>query len=78
MQALWRFAWERFKVITSVVGDINARVISWLFYFTILVPFALISRFTGDPLRTHIEKQPSYWMDRTLVPTDLDSAKRQG
>jgi hypothetical protein len=46
-----------------------------LFYFTILAPFGLISLFFSDPFR---EKAKPQWFSREPVPTDLDSAKRQG
>lgn len=68
--------WDRLKIIASIVGDLQARVIVTIFYFTILVPFGLISRLTSDPLRRRVESIT--WLERSPLPTDLESAKRQG
>lgn len=76
MRELIDEAWERFKVIAAIVGDGNARAISILFYFTVLVPFGLISIFFTDPLR--IKNNTPQWIDREPVPSDLESAKEQG
>lgn len=86
MRELWQIAWHRFNVILSVVSDANARAISVLFYFTILVPFGLGSRLFSDPLRQKTiqdeQGQPQHagwaWLERDPLPTDIDSARRQG
>jgi hypothetical protein len=69
-------AWQRFGIITSIIGDFQGRVIATLFYFTVLVPFGLGSRIMSDPMK--IRSQGSQWLDRDEVANDLDSAKRQG
>lgn len=76
MRKLFDEAWERFKIIGAIVGDGNARVISLVFYFTVLVPFGIIARLFTDPL--HLKQSEPRWIDRESVPTDLDSAKEQG
>lgn len=76
---IWRLAWSRFNLIASVIGDVQGRGLVMLFYFTILVPFALISRFTNDHLRLrsfHTD-QPK-WLDRPPTDDNLDSAREQG
>lgn len=79
MKATLRLAWDRFNLVASVIGDVQGRVIAVGFYFTILVPFGLISRFTGDPLRLHLARSSAcHWLDREPVPDDLDSARQQG
>lgn len=86
MRELWDIAWHRFNIISSVVGDANARVISVLFYFTILVPFGIGSRLMSDPMRIKpVQKADgkSYpagheWAKRDPIPTDIDSARLQG
>lgn len=75
MNDLTKIAWHRFGIITSIIGDMNARIISVLFYFTILVPFGIGSRLLSDPMRL---KGEPIWLDREPVPTDLNSAKQQG
>jgi hypothetical protein len=75
MRELMQIAWHRFNVISGVVSDTSARVVSTLFYFTVLVPFGIGSVFFSDPMRT---KEDAAWLDREPVPTDIDSAKQQG
>lgn len=75
MRTLFETAWQRFNVISSVVGDASAGVISTLFYFTVLVPFGIGSVLFSDPLR---RKQDPTWLEREPVPTDVASAKQQG
>lgn len=75
MREIVQIAWERLKVIASIVGDVQAQVIATLFYFTIIVPFGLISRFSSDPLQI---KSKAQWLEREAVPNDLEAAKRQG
>lgn len=76
MKEIWDLAWERFNVITSVVADGNGRFIATLFYFTIMVPFGIISALTMDPLR--IKSNDPEWLPREPVPTDIESAREQG
>lgn len=76
LKEIWDIAWQRFNIITSVVADGNGRFIATLFYFTIMVPFGIISSLTMDPLR--IKSTESEWLQREPVPTDLKSAKEQG
>ena len=69
--------WDRMKIIAAIVGDVEAKVIATLFYFTILVPFGLLSRLTSDPLTRKADATQA-WLPRPPIQNDLDSAKRQG
>ncbi|MDX2162624.1 MAG: hypothetical protein SF162_14980 [bacterium] len=71
-------AWERLTVITAIIGDIQGRVIATVFYFTILVPFGLISVLVTDPLYRKGEKRTPSWIKRDPVDNQLDGALRQG
>lgn len=75
MQAIWNVGWERLGLITKVIGEVNSRIIMTLLYFTVVVPFGLISRFTSDPL--DFKGKPS-WVARKPIPRDIESAKLQG
>lgn len=76
MKELWQIAWERFSVNSAIVADMNGRLIALLFYWTILVPFGLLSSIFMDPLQ---RKSPEVaWLEREPVPTDIASAKEQG
>ena len=46
-----------------------------LSYFTVLVPFAIISRVMGDPLRRRRPAGPSQWVPRLALPNTLDAAR---
>jgi len=72
---LRRIAWTRWKIIGEVYGDFQARLFAVLFYFTFFVPFALLVRLLGDPLR--IRKPPATWLERAPVGSSLDEARRQ-
>lgn len=72
---LLKFAWKRFTLIAEIMGEVNGRVLVTAFYFTILVPFALISRLTTDPLN---RKTTPSWIARQPLKRDLDSARNQG
>lgn len=68
-------AWQRWKIINKAVGHLHSQAITILFYFTILVPFAIGVRLFSDPLRMRTAG-PS-WLKREPVASDLDSARRQ-
>lgn len=86
MRDIFDVAWHRFSIISSIISDANARIISVLFYFTILVPFGIGSTLLSDPLRRKVTRavdgsiqHPGLaWIDRDPVPNDLDSARQQG
>lgn len=74
-QSVWDVAWHRFNIISGIISDTTARVIAVLFYFTIFVPFGIVSTLFSDPLR---RKESARWLERPPVPTDIESAKEQG
>ena len=75
MVAIFRIAWERFRLISLIIGEVQSRVLLTVFYFTILLPFGLGSRLFSDPLRLDA---PAEWLERDPTPDDLDSAREQG
>ncbi len=78
MKDIWGLMWERLKIVASIVGDVEARTIATAFYFSILVPFGLLARLSGDPLRRQFPPNGIQWLERESVPDDLESAKQQG
>jgi uncharacterized membrane protein len=75
LNEIWQLMWSRFKVIAGIVGDVEASIIAIGFYYSILVPFGLIARYTGKTLK----QQPKVaWIEREPIPSDLEAAKRQG
>ena len=76
MKNLLKIAWDRFSVNSAIVADINGRFIATAFYFTIMVPFGLLSAIFMDPLCKR--KGDAVWTEREPVPTDIASARDQG
>ena len=76
MRKIRQIAWHRFSVNSSIIADGNGRFISTLFYFTIMVPFGLLSSLTMDPL--NIKRAKAQWHQREAVATDIEAAREQG
>jgi hypothetical protein len=76
LKNLLRIAWDRFSVNSAIVADLNGRFIATAFYFTIMVPFGLLSAIFMDPLRK--KSAAATWSQREPAPTDIASAKEQG
>ena len=49
--------WQRWKKFGRKVGDIQARLLLSLLYFTIFTPFALVVRWFCDPLSIKLHQQ---------------------
>lgn len=76
MKKIREIAWHRFNVNSSIIADGNGRFIATLFYFTVLVPFGLLSSLTMNPL--DVKKSEARWHKREAVPADIKSAREQG
>ena len=76
MKETWLLAWKRFSIIAGIVGDVQGNFLATLFYFTILAPFGLIARLTGDRLRQRHPDQ--VWLTKDPIDQSLEGAKRQG
>ncbi len=75
MSDILRLAWDRWRLIGRINGDYLARVVVNLFYFTILVPFALGVELFTDPLALRNTK--AHWLERKPVSAKLDDARGQ-
>ena len=49
MQAVGKL-WQRWKRVAQAIAGVQARVVMMVFYFVVLCPFALVLRWTKDPL----------------------------
>ncbi len=76
MKRIKEIAWERFSINSAIVADLNGRFIATLFYFTIFVPFGLLSTVFMDPLNR--KRAENSWLERPPLPTDISSAREQG
>ena len=68
--------WEGWKRFGQFIGDIFARIVLTIFYFTIFLPFGLGIRLFGDPLE--IKAKPmSLWRPRVSSDKTLADVRRQ-
>ncbi len=72
--AALREAWHLWKRFGQALGDLVARVVLTLFYFSVLAPFGLGVRLRGDPLR--IRQAACRWLERKTLDLTLDDARR--
>ena len=75
MTALKKF-WEVWKAFGRFMGNMLARVVLSVFYFTVFVPFGLGVRLLSDPLQIKTRPQ-DLWRSRVTVDQNLAEAERQ-
>ncbi len=75
MSPLRKF-WQAWKRFGHFMGDLLARVVLTVFYFTILLPFGLINTLFGDPLDMKRGQKPM-WLARETGDRNLTEARRQ-
>jgi len=75
MKEIWRIAWQRFSIHSTIIAELNGRFIATAFYFSVLVPFGLLSTLFMDPLRRRAAPK---WLERAPLPADIAAAKEQG
>jgi hypothetical protein len=75
MEFLRKF-WHAWKAFGRFMGNMIARVVLSLFYFTIFVPFAIGARLFTDPLSLKNIHQ-SLWVARRTGDQSLNEATRQ-
>jgi len=71
-----RRAWAVWQRYGHAIGDVLARVVLTVFYFTIFAPFAAIARLTQDPLALQPDNGP-LWHPLAVHEPGLDAARRQ-
>ena len=67
--------WEKWKKLSHIIGAFMGRVWLTLFYFTIVIPFALIIRFTINPFKPNENPE---WQKIEFHEDTLETAGRQG
>ena len=68
--------WARWKVITHIIGNFQARVLLSVFYFIVVPPFALIVK-VKDPLGLRRRGHASGWIERPAADLSSESTRRQ-
>tara|TARA_B100001964_G_C13871033_1_gene438679 strand:+ start:164 stop:406 length:243 start_codon:yes stop_codon:yes gene_type:complete len=72
-----RRIWSAWRKFGQTIGDLIARIILSVFYFTIFVPFALGARLLSDPLNVKAHDRSIWWLERETRDRTLDDARRQ-
>ncbi len=68
--------WEGWKAFGQFLGNLLARVVLSIFYFTVFVPFGVGVRLFSDPLQ--IKTAPdTFWRPRPTGDQSLEDTKRQ-
>lgn len=68
--------WEGWKRFGHWMGDMIARVVLTVFYFTIFMPFGLGVRLFSDPLM--IKSRPAdLWLARSTRDKTIEDTRRQ-
>ncbi|HZY43564.1 MAG TPA: hypothetical protein VFF70_02345 [Anaerolineae bacterium] len=75
MNILKKF-WAGWKRFGHLMGDLLARVVLTIFYFTIFLPFGLLTSLFGDPLNIRSKAKPA-WLKRETGDRSLVEARRQ-
>ncbi len=75
MELLRKF-WHSWKAFGRFMGNLVARIVLSLFYFTIFVPFAAVARLFTDPLALK-NSQQAFWLARHTADQTLSEASRQ-
>jgi hypothetical protein len=68
--------WEAWKAFGHFLGNLLARVMLSIFYFTVFVPFGLGVRWWSDPLQVKI-RPDSLWRPRSTGDQTLTEVERQ-
>ena len=68
--------WEKWKAFGRFLGNLLARVVLTIFYFTVFVPFGLGVRLFSDPLEIKIIPN-RLWRPRTTGDQQLSDLARQ-
>jgi hypothetical protein len=67
--------WAGWKKIGSAIGDLLARIVLSILYFTLVLPFGLITRLTRDPLDLD-DHSPVRWHDRSTNDHTIEDGRR--
>lgn len=69
--------WTTWLGIARILGDLIARLVLSLFYFTVFVPFAVGVQLFSDPLGLKARASTSHWLQRSSGDQTLDDSRRQ-
>jgi hypothetical protein len=68
--------WKYWKAFGDFLGNLLARIVLSVFYFSVFMPFAMGVRLFGDPLQVKTLPVP-YWNSRITGDQKLEEILRQ-
>jgi len=77
MWDLLRSGWRAWTRIARRIGDVQARLLLVFLYFVVVPPFALLVRWTADPLAIRPGTTKGWRPRDTEHASSLDEARRQ-
>ena len=70
-----RRIWNTWKKWARKIGNVQARVILFVFYFTLYMPFSLGVRAFSDPLRLKKKQAHPFWLPRGREDNSAESVE---
>lgn len=70
-----RKIWDAWKKVGRAIGDFIARVVLSILYFTVVLPFGLITRLGRDPLDLRADGT-ARWVERETRDQTLEDGRR--
>jgi hypothetical protein len=75
VKKILKFVWEKWKKVAIVIGSFNIRLLLTIFYFTLVIPFALIVKLFQDVLR--LKPKKTNWINNFSTVKTPEDLKRQ-
>lgn len=69
--------WQSWGDFSKRIGNFQSRIVLSLFFFILVLPFALPVKMFSDPLRIRYQGTESHWLPKTKTEVDLEHFRRQ-
>lgn len=70
----WKQIWKKWRGFGRAMGDVAARILMTVFYFTVTLPFGIGVRLFADPLR--LKSTEARWLARENKQATIEDARR--
>ncbi|MCP4167867.1 MAG: hypothetical protein GY759_18515 [Chloroflexi bacterium] len=75
---MFRNLWSEWLILARHIGNFNARALITIVYFSLILPFGVLSRLLSDPLAVKTSATSRGWRARETTDVNLERARRQG
>ena len=72
-----KIVWKRWQQFGQLIGDLFARIVLTILFFTVLMPFCIGIRLFGDPLKMKSDNQVTCWTECSADTPNLTRSRRQ-